>query len=70
MGNGRVAKKRFINMSERRRKVRRPRLSWPENVEKDIRTMNINRLRQDQGRPIWVNLQKKVKDLRGSSCSN
>ena len=46
MDNGRVAKKKFGNESSGRRKVGSQRLRLMEDVEKHIRGMNIERIRQ------------------------
>ena len=66
MDHGRVVKKIFESKPEGRRRMRRHRLRWLEDIEKDLREMKVKRWRQravdgEEWRPII----KEAKGLRG-----
>jgi hypothetical protein len=65
--HGRVVKKIFESKPEgRRRRMGRSRVRWLEDVEKDLRDVNIKRLGQTAvNREEWVPLTMETKAVRG-----
>jgi len=65
MDLGSVVEKIFESKREARRRMEISRLSWLEDVEKDLRQMNVKRWRQKAvGREVWASVNKGSEDIR------
>jgi hypothetical protein len=66
MDHGRTVKKIFESKPEGSRRTGRPRLRWLEDVQKDLREMEVNRWRQQAvDREEWASVIREAKAVRG-----
>jgi hypothetical protein len=66
MDEGRTDKNIFDSKPDGSKKSGRPRLRWPEDVERELREMKVERGRQKEfGREEWASATKEAKVVRG-----
>jgi len=70
MDHGRLLKEMFDSKLGGIRRKKRPRLRWLEDVEKNLREINVNRWRQQRAdREEWVSVITEAKALRELCCT-